>query len=168
MSGISVMQPNKAPSLSAPLAYQDKLKLKLSHYTPWRRLGGEEVKLLPILDLGTRWGGWSATRPGRTLAPGKGTPGTHCTRSWVGPRAGLDTEVWGKILSPLLGIEPWSPGHPDCSQTLYWLSYPAHIPRQDCNKTFKTQKENEAGSTVCLEHGWQHVINRRWRYDISN
>jgi hypothetical protein len=28
----------------------------------------------------------------------------------VGPRAGLDTEVRGKIISPLPGIEPLSPG----------------------------------------------------------
>jgi hypothetical protein len=31
------------------------IKLKLSHYTPQRRFGGEEAKLLLILDLGTRW-----------------------------------------------------------------------------------------------------------------
>jgi hypothetical protein len=31
-------------------------KLKLFHYTPQRRFGGEEVQLLLILDLGTRWG----------------------------------------------------------------------------------------------------------------
>jgi hypothetical protein len=29
----------------------------------------------------------------------------------VGPRAGLDTEARGKILSTLPGIEPRSPGH---------------------------------------------------------
>jgi hypothetical protein len=32
-----------------------KVKVKQSRYTPWRRLGGEEVYLLLILDLGTRW-----------------------------------------------------------------------------------------------------------------
>jgi hypothetical protein len=26
------------------------------------------------------------------------TPGTHCTRGWVGPRVGLDREVRGKII----------------------------------------------------------------------
>jgi hypothetical protein len=44
-----------------------------------KALGGEEVYLLLILD--TRWGEWSASRPGRALAPGKGGPGTHCTGS---------------------------------------------------------------------------------------
>jgi hypothetical protein len=37
----------------------------------------------------------------------------------VGPRAGLDTEVRGKILLPLPGIEPRSPSRPVRSQTLY-------------------------------------------------
>jgi hypothetical protein len=27
-----------------------------------------------LLDLGTRWGEWSASRPGRALPPGKGPP----------------------------------------------------------------------------------------------
>jgi hypothetical protein len=49
-------------------------KVKQSLYTPWRRLGGEEVELLLIHDLGTRWGEWSASRPGRALTPGKGPP----------------------------------------------------------------------------------------------
>jgi hypothetical protein len=54
------------------------------------------------------------------------TPGTHRTGGWVDPRAGLDTKARGKILSPLPGIEPRSPGRPARSQTLYRLSYPAH------------------------------------------
>jgi hypothetical protein len=53
------------------------------------------------------------------FSPGERTPGTHWTGGWVRPRAGLDTEARGKILSPLMGIEPQSPGHPFCSQTLY-------------------------------------------------
>jgi hypothetical protein len=50
------------------------LKLKSSHYTPGRRLGGEEVYLPLILYLRARWGERSAWRPGRALAPGKGPP----------------------------------------------------------------------------------------------
>jgi hypothetical protein len=37
------------------------------------------------------------------LCPGERTPGTHCTGGWVGLRAGLDTEVRGKILCPCRG-----------------------------------------------------------------
>jgi hypothetical protein len=72
-------------------------------------------------------GEWSAPRPGRALAPGEKTPGTHCTGGWLGPRSGLDTEARGKFLSPLPWIEPRSPGRPARSQTLYCLSYPAHL-----------------------------------------
>jgi hypothetical protein len=42
------------------------------------------------------------------FTPGERTPSTHCTEGWVVPGAGLDTEVKGKILLPLLGIEPRS------------------------------------------------------------
>jgi hypothetical protein len=44
----------------------------------------------------------------------------------MGPRDGLDTDARGKILSPLPGIERRSPGRPVRSETLHWLSYPAH------------------------------------------
>jgi hypothetical protein len=37
----------------------------------------------------------------------------------VGPRAGLDTEVRGKVLLPLPEMEHRSPGRPVRSQTLY-------------------------------------------------
>jgi hypothetical protein len=35
-------------------------------------LGGEELQLLLIHELGTRGGEWSASRPGHALLPGKG------------------------------------------------------------------------------------------------
>jgi hypothetical protein len=54
-----------------------------------------------------------------TLQPWGKHPFTHCTGGWVGPRAGLDTEARGKILSPLPRSEPRSPGSPARSQTLY-------------------------------------------------
>jgi hypothetical protein len=46
----------------------------MSHYKPRRRLRGKEAQLLLILDHGTRWGEWSASRPGHALPPGKGPP----------------------------------------------------------------------------------------------
>jgi hypothetical protein len=33
-----------------------KKKVKLSRYKPWRHMGGEEVQLLLILNIGARWG----------------------------------------------------------------------------------------------------------------
>jgi hypothetical protein len=62
--------------------------------------------------------------PRLRFTPRESTRGTHCTGGWVGPRASLNTEARGKILSPLPGIEPRSPGRPSRSQTLYSLSYP--------------------------------------------
>ena len=60
----------------------------------------------------------SASRPGRTLPPGR--PGTHCTGGWVGLRAGLD---WCGKSRPT-GIR--SPDRPPLRQSLYRLRYPAH------------------------------------------
>jgi hypothetical protein len=60
------------------------------------------------------------------LYPRGKDPGTRWTGGWVGPRAGLDIEARGEILSSLPGIEPRSPDRPDRSQTLYCLSYPPH------------------------------------------
>jgi hypothetical protein len=59
-----------------------------------KALGGEDILLLLILNLGIRWGEWSASRSGHALLPGK-YPGTHRTGGWEGPRAGLDTEATG-------------------------------------------------------------------------
>jgi hypothetical protein len=53
------------------------------------------------------------------LYPRERPPGTHCTGGWVDPRAGLDTEARGKILLPLPGFEPRSPGRQASSHTLY-------------------------------------------------
>jgi hypothetical protein len=41
--------------------------------------------------------------------PEERTPGTHCTGGWVGLRAGLDTEVRGKIICPCRGSNPDRP-----------------------------------------------------------
>jgi len=52
-------------------------KLTLSHYTPRGRLGGEEVYLLLILDLGIRWGCVVNITPGPRFTPGERTPGAN-------------------------------------------------------------------------------------------
>jgi hypothetical protein len=81
---------------------------KLSHYTPRRRLGGE-VQLLLILGLGSRWEWVVSVTPRPRFTSVERTPGTHCTGGWVGPRAGLDTEVRGKIICPCRGSNPGRP-----------------------------------------------------------
>jgi hypothetical protein len=90
------------------------------------------------------------------LSPGERTLSTHCIGGWVGPRAGLDTQPRGKILSPLPGIEPRLPCCSARSHTLYWLSYPTHIMTMDNIKiiTFMT--------TVVVS-----PVKRVWHADTS-
>jgi hypothetical protein len=61
-------------------------------------------------------GQWSASRHGRALPLGK-EPRTHWIDCWVGFRAGLDTEIRGKILCLCLCLGS-NPGRSVCSQTL--------------------------------------------------
>jgi hypothetical protein len=102
------------------------VKVKQSHNTPKEAEVGGRYSSYSFKTLALDGGEWSASCPGRALPPGKGSR-YHWTEGCVGPRTSLDTEVRGKILLPLLGIEPRSPGHPVRSQTLYWLSYPGSI-----------------------------------------
>jgi hypothetical protein len=107
------------------------LNLKLSHHTPRGRLGERRYSPSFFDDLGTRWGSVVKVTPWPCFSPGERTPGTPWTGNWVGHKAGLDTEVTGKLLLPLPGIEPRSPGRPARNQTLYWLCYPAQ-PEKIC------------------------------------
>ena len=58
---------------------------------------------------------WSATRPGHILP--RERPGTHFTRGWVGPKAGLDGR---KILSP--------PGFDSGPSSPYSVAIPTELP----------------------------------------
>jgi hypothetical protein len=82
------------------------VKVKQSRYTPWRRLGERRNSSYSFSTSALGEGEWSASRHGRAFTPGERTPGTHWTGGWVGPRAGLDTEVTGKILCPCRGSNP--------------------------------------------------------------
>jgi hypothetical protein len=52
--------------------YMLKIKLELSHYTPQRRLGERRYSSYSFSAL--NGSEWSASRPGRALALGKGPP----------------------------------------------------------------------------------------------
>jgi hypothetical protein len=86
--------------------------------------GGRRYSSCSSLTWVLGGGVWSASRPGCALALGKGHPGTHWTRGWVGPKASLDPEARGNILSL---CEPRSPSRPARSQSLYRLSYPGSL-----------------------------------------
>jgi len=58
-----------------------------------------------ILDLGTGWGEWSVSRPGRFI-PMERAPGIHWIGGWVGPVVVLDAVMKLKILSPYRESNP--------------------------------------------------------------
>jgi hypothetical protein len=60
-------------------------------------MGGEDISLLLIHDLGTRWGWVVSVTPRPRFTPTERSPGTQWTGSLVGLRAGLDTDVTWKI-----------------------------------------------------------------------
>jgi hypothetical protein len=86
-------------------------------------LGERSYSSYSFLTSALEGGEWSASSFGRALTP----------RKELGPRAGLDAEVRGKILCLSRG---WNPGHPVHSQTLYRLSYPGSGGRLIAIKTF--------------------------------
>jgi hypothetical protein len=55
---------------------------------------------------------WSASRPGRALAPGKGPPVPIVQEAGWAPEPVWTQRLEEKILSPLLGIEPRLPARP--------------------------------------------------------
>jgi hypothetical protein len=78
--------------------------------------GGEEIQILLIHELGTRWGWVVSVTPRQSFTPGERIHGTHLTGGWVGSRASLDLKARGKIILHRLGIKPESPGPPVGSQ----------------------------------------------------
>jgi hypothetical protein len=72
----------------------------------------------PLFGLGIYGGEWSASRPGRALALWKGPLVPIVQEAGWAPEP-IWTQAREKIVSPLPGIEPQSPGHPAHSQTLY-------------------------------------------------
>jgi hypothetical protein len=111
--------------VSGPTFYSKGKKVKQSATLRWR-LVGEEIYLLLILDLVTKWGLVVSVTPRPRFAPGKGPPVP------IVQEAGWASKpVWTQRLEEkyftLPGIEPRSPGRPVPGQTLYWLSYPGSL-----------------------------------------
>jgi hypothetical protein len=52
----------------------DKSKVKQSSYTQWRRLGGRSYSSYSFTTSALDGGEWWASRSGRSLPPGKGSP----------------------------------------------------------------------------------------------
>jgi hypothetical protein len=96
--------------------FQPPLHLCRTRTKQWTKCQQKQSKAVPLhamVALGGRggtapthswprhWMGVSGQRHAlAALCDGERTPGTHCTGGWVGLRAGLDTEIKGKILCP--------------------------------------------------------------------
>jgi hypothetical protein len=100
--------------------------------------GGVQVL---ILNLGDRRG-WVVSTTPRPLYP-RERPGTHCTGGWVGPRAGL------YVCKNYHPIMIRSPDPLTLCQSLYRLSYPAHIHMGENIK--RTSTKSRLG---CLPHSF--------------
>jgi hypothetical protein len=93
-------------------------KDKAVHNTPMEPKGGEEYSSYSF-DLGTKWGEWSASRPGRTLCLGEGAPVPIVQEAGWDPEPVWTQRLEGKVLSPLLRIQLPTLGRPALSQALY-------------------------------------------------
>jgi hypothetical protein len=94
---------------------------------PRGRLGGEKVQVLLILVLGSRWGWVVSVTPRPHFSPGERTPPVPIVQEARLAPEPVWIQIRGKILLPLPGIEPRSPGRPARNQKLDSLSYPADI-----------------------------------------
>jgi hypothetical protein len=81
--------------------------------------GSRSIALL-FLNIGAKWGGWSTPRPGRSLPPGK-------TLYLLYRRLGGPQGRSGRVrkISPPPGFN--HPNDQPVAQSLYRLSYPAHL-----------------------------------------
>jgi hypothetical protein len=110
-------------SYKVPAPYEESSKGVPLHAMMALGGGGRMYRSYSFLTSALDGGELSALRSGCALPLGK-DPGTHCTGGWVGPRAGLDTEVRGKILCLYRGSSPDLPVVQSVVNTLYCLSYP--------------------------------------------
>jgi hypothetical protein len=81
------------------IQFRKRMPLKIRNFLV--ALMGEEILLLLILDLGTRWDESSAPRPGRALPPGKGPPVPCGQETWWAPEL-----VWTQRLEEKSFVSP--------------------------------------------------------------
>jgi hypothetical protein len=96
--------------------------LNLSHYASWRRRVERRYSTYSLSTSVLDGSEWSASRPGRAIAPGKGPTVPIVQEAGWAPEP-----VWTQRLQEksfvLPGIESGSPARPVCSQTLYWPEF---------------------------------------------
>jgi hypothetical protein len=120
-------------------------------------------------------GEWSASRPGGAFTPGERTQDSHWTGGWMSPRASLGTEVRGKILLLLPGIEPRLSSRPVFSQALHWQSYPGSLTcfaDESLSKTSHKLRRSFyifAWATACCPNSLRvHFCQLLWRSSLNS
>jgi hypothetical protein len=101
--------------------------LKLSHYTPWRRLGERRYSSYSFSTSALDRGKWSASRPGRVLSPEKGPPIPIVQEAGWAPEPVWTQRIEEKSFRLCRGSNLDRPVVQPVLKTLYWLSYPAHL-----------------------------------------
>jgi hypothetical protein len=91
--------------------------------------------------------------------PRERTPCAHWVGGWVGPRAGLDTEARGKILCLCRGSNP---GRTVCSQTLYWLRFPAPVDCIGFYRVITNQAEPPLNESLWVKINTATWYSRHW------
>jgi hypothetical protein len=92
-----------------------------------------------------RWGWVVSITPWLHFTPWKWSPIIHWIGVWVCPRASLEAEARWKILCPWWRLNP---GHPVCSQILYWLI---------CNSSLLALNRFEFVRTVMSYSIWSEI-----------
>jgi hypothetical protein len=94
------------------------VKVKQPHNKPMETQGERMYSSYSFTTSAADGGEWSASHPGRALAPGKGRPVPIVQVAGSAPEPVWTQRLEKKILLPLPGIEPRSPGRPVRSQTM--------------------------------------------------
>jgi hypothetical protein len=96
------------------------LKVNLSHYTPRRRLGERRYSSYSFSTSALHGGEWSASRPGRDLALGKGSQVPIVKEAGWAPVQVWTQRLEEKFFRLCWGSNLYRPSRPARSQTLYW------------------------------------------------
>jgi hypothetical protein len=99
-------------------------KVKLSRYTPWRRLGERIYSSYSFTTSTLAGGEWSASRHGRALALGKGPLVPIVQEAEWAPEVVWTQRLEDRSFAPARDQTSF-PGREARSQTLNSLSYPA-------------------------------------------
>jgi hypothetical protein len=97
-----------------------------------------------------------------TLYPPERTPGTHCTGGWVGPRAGLDTEVRGKLSRLCRGSNLDRPVVEPVAR--HYTDWATRLTSSICTSKNLSEEHTPIDHNNTKRQQYQNIVTRiRWR-----